>query len=108
MGEAFADAFSRYLPVSIRHNGTNEEIQTLMPKNHPSQNTAVTDEKHDLTTEKISDVTRVTDQKPGEADTIQYTANMEPLCWNCGAAMAQTKDIDGRQWWACSECARTA
>jgi len=33
---------------------------------------------------------------------------MEPVCWNCGASMTQTKDIYGRRWWACWECARTA
>jgi hypothetical protein len=30
-----------------------------------------------------------------------------PDCWNCGAMMMRTKDISGRPWWACWECAKT-
>lgn len=28
-------------------------------------------------------------------------------CWNCGAAMTETKDIYGKEWWACWGCAVT-
>ena len=31
-----------------------------------------------------------------------------PDCWNCGATMTRTKDISGKPWWACWECAKTA
>jgi len=31
-----------------------------------------------------------------------------PPCWGCGATMTRTKDIYGRPWWACWECAKTA
>jgi hypothetical protein len=28
-------------------------------------------------------------------------------CWNCGAAMTETRDIYGKEWWACWGCAVT-
>ncbi len=31
-----------------------------------------------------------------------------PPCWSCGATMTRTKDISGKPWWACWECAKTA
>jgi hypothetical protein len=33
---------------------------------------------------------------------------LPPPCWNCGATMTRTKDINGTPWWACWECAKTA
>lgn len=33
---------------------------------------------------------------------------ISPACWNCGAIMTRTKDIYGKPWWACWECARWA
>ena len=43
-----------------------------------------------------------------QSDAIQYTANMEPICWNCDATMTKTKDIYGTSCWVCWECAKTA
>jgi len=33
---------------------------------------------------------------------------LAPPCWNCGAKMTRTRDITGKPWWACWECAKTA
>ena len=33
---------------------------------------------------------------------------LAPPCWNCGAAMTRIRDIYGKPWWACWECAKTA
>lgn len=58
----FDDAFRRYIPVSIRHTDTNQQNQTVIPENDPSQNANVTDRKSDLSPRKDSDVTGVTDR----------------------------------------------
>ena len=72
--EAFDDAFSRYLSVFIRHNGTSEDNQTLTPKIHPSQNATVTDEKSSLSIDKINDVTVVTDRsRARDADGFNWS-----------------------------------
>ncbi len=63
MKEWFEDAFSRYIPLLIRHTVTNQENQTVTPENDPSQNANVTDQKSNLSTGKDSDVTNVTDRK---------------------------------------------
>lgn len=31
-----------------------------------------------------------------------------PPCWNCGVTMTETRDIYGKDWWACWACAKWA
>ena len=37
-----------------------------------------------------------------------FLSQVVPPCWNCGEPMSDTKDIYGKDWWACWSCARTA
>jgi putative DNA primase/helicase len=60
--ETFGDAFSRYLPGTVRHTVTNKQDQSLTPEADPSQMGDVTDRKIDLTTRESRDVSDVTDR----------------------------------------------
>ena len=45
-------------------------------------------------------------EEPGKEAAILSQGG--PPCWNCGQPMSDTKDIYGKDWWACWSCARTA
>ena len=34
--------------------------------------------------------------------------DIPPPCWNCEATMTETRDIYGKEWWACWSCAKWA
>lgn len=42
-----------------------------------------------------------------KAELVVLLSDAAPPCWNCGATMTETRDIFGRDWWACWSCART-
>ena len=56
------DAFTRYLPVSVRHTVTPQQISQVTPEINPSQNGHVTNGNNGLSSETQKDVTDVTDQ----------------------------------------------
>ena len=61
--EAFDDAFSRYLPILIRNNGTSEENQIVRLEIDPEQNGRVPDRKEGLSSENQKNVPDVPDRK---------------------------------------------
>ena len=61
--EWFDDAFSRYIPLSIRNTETSQQNETVTPENDPQQNSNVADRKSDLSIRKNVDVIDVADRK---------------------------------------------
>ena len=113
--EWFEDAFSRYLPLFIRHTDTNQENQIDRAKKDPSQNGDVTDRKMSLSNGNHRDVTDVTDRNGVSTDdngfdrqTGEQREDFEDgtmvVCRDCRIPMNEHGDLLGGSDWICQIC----